>query len=111
MILKISPTRSFVKQAKRLAKKYRNLSADLKLLNSALEENPKAGTEIINNCFKIRLANSSTKAGKSGGFRVIYYFISEDSHIYLLSIYSKTEQSSVDEAMLKELIIEAFSDL
>lgn len=111
MILRISPTRSFVKQAKRLTKKYRKLSVDLKLLNLALEENPRAGTEIINNCFKIRLANSSTKAGKSGGFRVIYYYLAEDNHIYLLSIYSKTEQGSIDEAVLKELIVEALSDL
>lgn len=106
MTLKISPLSGFVKQAKRLAKKYRQLAKDLKLLEKELLANPEAGIEILPSCFKIRLVNSSTRVGKSGGFRVIYYYLDENNHIYLLSIYSKTEQGTISEAILKELIKE-----
>ena len=40
--------------------------------------------------YKVRVANSSTKSGKSNGFRIIYYVVIEEK-IYLLSIYSKKD--------------------
>ena len=98
---------SFTKQAKRLAKKYKRISEDLTDLQAILTDDPKAGTALSHNCFKIRLQNSSTKTGKSGGFRIIYYYLSPKTDIYLLSIYSKTEQSNIDEAKIIDLLMEA----
>jgi len=43
-----------------------------------LEENPKSGIELSSDLYKIRLENSSSKVGKSGGFRVIYYYIDKN---------------------------------
>ena len=71
MKLKIVATPEFRKKVKKLSKTYKNITKDLKKLNSILKENPKAGIELGKNCYKIRLANSSIPTGKSGGFRVL----------------------------------------
>jgi len=85
----------FDKNVKKLSKRYKNLKNDLALLVVTLRENPLSGTHIFGNCYKVRLANSSVPTGKNGGFRVISYYISENSELYLLSIYSKSEQDSI----------------
>jgi mRNA-degrading endonuclease RelE of RelBE toxin-antitoxin system len=36
--------------------------------------------------------------GKSGGVRVIYYYLVSDTEVYMLSVYSKNEQSNMTEA-------------
>lgn len=105
MNLTITLVNNFVKEVKRLAKKYKNISSDLKILKDELLLNPISGTELGNNCYKIRLANSSIPTGKSGGFRVIYYYI-KDSNIYLLSIYSKSDIENISEEKLKEILKE-----
>jgi len=38
---------------------------------------------------KVRLARPSRKEGKSGGARVIYYFIQRKDRIYLIEVYAK----------------------
>ncbi len=68
-MLKIVPTPEFVKQVKKLAKSYRQISHDLEYLKEQLFLNPKIGTKLGNKCFKIRVSNSSIPTGKSGGFR------------------------------------------
>lgn len=54
--------------------------------------------------YKVRVANTSTKSGKSGGFRLIYYLkIAE--RIYLLTIYSKKDDNRIPtDAQIAELI-------
>lgn len=73
-------------------------------LVTELEENPTLGTPLGDNAFKIRLAISSKNKGKSGGARVITYFISADNELYLLSIYDKSEQADISDKALKQLI-------
>ncbi|MDP4536273.1 hypothetical protein Q3O60_08740 [Alkalimonas collagenimarina] len=41
--------------------------------------------------------------GKSGGVRIIYYYVQPDSHIRLLLIYPKNEQDSLTDKQLKLL--------
>jgi hypothetical protein len=53
---------------------------------------------------KIRRAISSKNKGKSGGARVITYFITEDNELYLLSIFDKSEQDNISNKTLKQLI-------
>ncbi len=89
---------------KRLHKKYRSIKFDLNKLISELKENPKIGTNIVNGCYKIRLANSSIPTGKSGGFRVITYYVDSENNIYLLTIYSKSELDNISEARINELL-------
>lgn len=104
MNLKIISLESFAKDVKKLYKKNKKLPQDLKTLNEKLLENPKIGIELSSKLYKMRLENSSSKTGKSGGFRVIYYYIDEDENIYLLKIYSKTEIENIKEEVLISIL-------
>lgn len=94
----------FDKNVKKLNKRYTNVKADLQKLAVQLQENPKLGTYIINNCYKIRIANSSVPTGKSGGFRIITYHVDNENNIYLLSIYSKSDTDSISDSDIIELL-------
>lgn len=104
MNLKIISLESFAKDVKKLYKKNKKLPQDLKTLNEKLLENSKIGIELSSKLYKMRLENSSSKTGKSGGFRVIYYYIDEDENIYLLKIYSKTEIENIKEEVLISIL-------
>ena len=104
MSFKIKPVDGFKRDFKKLVKKYKKLDDDLKKVILELRENPKIGTYLQYNCYKIRMANSSTLTGKSGGFRVIYYFIDEQNNLYLMNIYSKTKKENISENELLELL-------
>lgn len=106
MNLTILALESFLKEAKKLQKKYKNLSVDLKQLREELIQNPKAGIEHSKHCYKIRLANSSIPTGKSGGFRVVYYYLDRNNNLYLMSIYSKSELENIKEERLFEILKE-----
>jgi len=103
-MLKIVPTPEFVKQVKKLAKSYKQISNDLESLKQQLLLNPKSGIELGNKCFKIRVANSSIPTGKSGGFRVVTYYFDENNTIRLLLIYSKTEKENISDRELDEIL-------
>lgn len=94
----------FEKQSKRLIKKYASLRNELLELVVALKEDPKQGTPIGKNCFKIRLAIASKGKGKSGGARIITNFVVAEKNVYLLTIYDKSEQADISNAELKELL-------
>lgn len=106
MNLNIKTLNNFTKDVKRLFKKYKHLPNDLKLLKKELTENPKSGIELGNRCYKIRLANSSIPTGKSGGFRIIYYYIDADENLYLMSMYSKNELENIDEKTILDILKE-----
>jgi mRNA-degrading endonuclease RelE of RelBE toxin-antitoxin system len=103
-MLKIVPTPEFVKQVKKLAKSYKQISNDLESLKQQLLLNPKSGIELGSKCFKVRLANSSIPTGKSGGFRVVTYYFDENNIIRLLLIYSKTEKENISDRELNEIL-------
>lgn len=96
----------FDRQAKRLAKKYLSLKADIQLLVNELREQPELGTAIGKNCYKIRLAIKSKGKGKSGGARVITYVYVDAETVYLLSIYDKSEKENLEEGELEILLRE-----
>jgi len=100
----IVPTDKFKKEAKRLIKKYPSLKSELAILNRDLSKDPKTGTPLGNDAYKIRLAIKSKGKGKSGGARVITYIITENSEVYLLTIYDKAELDTIDDKALKNLI-------
>ena len=111
MSLKIVPTPEFVKLVKKLAKSYRKIYIDLETLKEELLKNPKAGTELGHNCYKIRVANSSIPTGKSGGFRVITYYIDEQGVIRLMFIFSKRVQENISDKELKDIIKRNIEDI
>ena len=54
--------------------------------------------------YKVRLPNSSTNVGKSGGFRLLYYVAIADE-IYFLTIYSKKDDNRIpSDAQIAEII-------
>jgi hypothetical protein len=94
----------FERQFKRLAKKYPSLKVDLENLISILEKEPLTGKPLGKNCFKVRLSIASKGKGKSGGGRVITHFMVNESNVYLLSIYDKSEKSNITDKELAELL-------
>ena len=104
MNLTIIPTPEFIKAVKKLSKSYKQIANDLETLKSMLLSNPRSGTDLGKNCYKIRLANSSIPTGKSGGFRVITYYLDTSGTIRLLLIYSKTEKDNISNLELQEVL-------
>ncbi len=104
MSFEVIPILPFQRQAKRLIKKFPSLKNELMDLIESLKEQPQQGTPLGNDCFKIRLSIASKNKGKSGGARVVTCVYVADSELYLLSIYDKSEQSSLNDKELKELI-------
>lgn len=45
--------------------------------------------------YKVRATNSDTKAGKSNGYRIIYYAIKNDKEVYLLTVYYKKDEKRI----------------
>jgi mRNA-degrading endonuclease RelE of RelBE toxin-antitoxin system len=104
MNLKIIRLDNFSKEAKKLYKKYKKLPSDLKALSERLNTNPKDGIDLGANCYKIRLENSSIPTGKSGGFRIVYYYYDGESDLYLLSIFSKRDMENISDERVLELL-------
>ncbi len=100
-------TAFFLKKAKRLLKKYHTLQTGLEKLERDLIRNPKMGDSYGSNIYKVRLADESKGKGKSGGFRIITYLIEENTEstdIYLITIFDKSEEASIDKDDIKEII-------
>ena len=93
----------FERDVKRLKKRFPKIKKDLSNLIEELYENPKKGISLGENIYKIRIANSSVPTGKSGGFRVITYYI-ENETLYLVTMYSKSSQENILVEKLKEII-------
>jgi mRNA-degrading endonuclease RelE of RelBE toxin-antitoxin system len=104
MNLKIIVLEHFTKEVKKLAKRYKQIASDLKELETLLLEDAKSGVHLGSRCYKIRLANSSIPTGKSGGFRVIYYYLDEENNIYLMSIYAKSDLENISDEKIIEIL-------
>lgn len=107
MNFKIVPQRHFLKELKRLAKKYRSIKADLQALQDELAANPYAGTDMGGNIRKLRMAIGSKNKGKSHGARVITYtyMIDEDNGVInLIFIYDKEERESISANEIRALL-------
>ena len=95
----------FEKDAKKLKKKFPKIKTDLLELTNDLQLNPELGIHLGENIFKVKISNSSIPTGKSGGFRVITYYKTDDI-LYLVTIYSKTEQDNILTEKLKKIVQE-----
>ena len=100
----VIPTNKFIKEAKRLIRKYPSLKSELAELDKTLAENPTTGTPLGNDAYKIRLAIKSKGKGKSGGGRIITYIFTANKEVYLLTIYDKAEFDTIDDKTLKRII-------
>ncbi len=106
MSYSVIPTPRFKKDSKRLIKKYRSLPTDLLKFEEDLSKNPRLGTSLGGNTYKVRLAITSKGKGKSGGARIITYLVTADQEIYLLTIWDKSKIADIDSKTLKQLVKE-----
>ena len=104
MTLDFTPT--FRRELKRLVKKYPSLLKDIKNLGEQVLENPTLGTSLGRNTYKIRLSITGKSGGKSGGGRVITCLKIENDTIFFMSIFDKSEKSSLSDEELTELLKE-----
>ena len=96
----------FKRNAKTLAKKYHSFKADLAELANSLRENPEQGVPLGKDCYKVRMAIKSKNKGKSGGARIITCVKIEAENIYLLSVYDKSTQSSIEDDEIDDILNE-----
>jgi mRNA-degrading endonuclease RelE of RelBE toxin-antitoxin system len=104
MSYKVIAIPQFKRDFKKLSKKYPSLKNEYTELIETLEQDPTTGTPIGNHCYKIRLAVASKGKGKSGGARVITCVRVVQSSVYLLSIYDKSDQETISDHDLFDLI-------
>ncbi len=106
MSLTIISLPRFEKSVKTLRKRFRNIGADLRQLKQELTDNPRAGISLGDGLYKIRLANRSIPTEKREGFRIIYYYIGIDNTVYLIEIYAQSDQETISDTILKEIVEE-----
>ena len=107
MNYKIVPQPTFVREVKRLAKKYKSFKDDLKQLNGMLSDNPLSGDDLGGGLRKVRMAIADKNKGKSHGARVITYtfFVDEANGVVnLIFIYDKQERESISKKEIKALM-------
>lgn len=100
-------TEEFLRQAKRLAKRYHSLADDIDALQHELKENPEAGVSLGGGKHKIRLGVKSKGGGKRGGLRVITLNVviqTTETCINLLTIYDKKEIKNISNKYIDEII-------
>lgn len=102
-------TDPFERKLKKLANKHRSLKSDLLPIIEELAENPKLGTALGKECYKIRVAITSKGKGKSGGARLITYVRILKETVFLLDIFDKSDQESISDKEL-ELLIELLAE-
>ncbi len=110
--LTVLPTAHFRRVFKRLRKKYRHANDDLQELVKQLEQGETPGDQIQgvgSTIYKVRVANTDSQRGKSGGYRVIYYLRTMNL-IYLVDIYVKSEREDISSDELRRLIQEVESE-
>ncbi len=93
-------TQSFESSAKKLL-----TEEDRRELELLLMEDPRRGPLIkrTGGFRKVRFARPSRREGKSGGTRVIYYFLDRRDRIYLLLVYAKGVKDDLTRAEENEL--------
>lgn len=106
MTTKVDFAATFQRNLKHLRQKYPKVVSEVRQLVQQIEQDNRPGIKIPNvryDVYKVRLKNPSTRKGKRGGFRVIYYLKLKD-HIILITIYSKTEQSDISTDEIQKIL-------
>jgi mRNA-degrading endonuclease RelE of RelBE toxin-antitoxin system len=120
MKITVNITENFKREAKSLLKKYPSFKNDLLKLEKDLTVNPKLGTPLGNNCYKIRIKIKSKGKGKSGGARIISLvetdvigaieMTEKEIIVNLISVYDKSVIETISNKELKDLINQFFKN-
>ena len=106
MLTKVNIPSEARKDIKHLRRKYPAVTSEVLKLVERLENGERPGDKISHvgyDVYKVRLPNPSAQRGKSGGFRVIYYVQLADS-VFILRIYSKTEQTDIHPEEIRHIL-------
>ncbi len=98
----IIETQVFTKQIKKLMG-----DDDYRLLQETLVNRPDMGSLIKNSGGLRKVRWSLDGRGKSGGARLIYYWMTADEQIYMLLAYPKNERENLTDeqlSMLKRIV-------
>jgi hypothetical protein len=78
---------------------------EYRALQSLLASDPEAGNVIqgTGGFRKLRWADRRRGKGKRGGLRVIYYYLSADAQIWLMTLYDKDEMADLSAAEKRAL--------
>ena len=93
VVIVVGETSQFIKKAEKLLSK-----AEKDNLIEFIAQNPEAG-DIVPNTGGVRKLRYARKGqGKSGSYRVIYYFYNDKNPIYLLTLFGKNEKANLSDA-------------
>ena len=101
-------TPEFKRNLRQLAKKYRQIKADVQPLLDELTRGHTPGDHIPGvryTVFKARVKNSDSRKGTSGGYRIIYQRV-HARLVVLITIYSKTEQADIAPQAIRQIILD-----
>jgi mRNA-degrading endonuclease RelE of RelBE toxin-antitoxin system len=107
-LIQVEASPTFNRNLRTLAKKYRSIRSDLQPVIEQLQQGELLGDRISGvgyAVFKLRVRNSDTQKGKSGGYRLIYY-LKTATGIILLTVYAKSEQVDIAAEDIQHIIAE-----
>ncbi|GAB4472480.1 MAG: hypothetical protein OHK0037_32370 [Elainellaceae cyanobacterium] len=99
-------TDEFQRRLQTLAKRYRQIRADVKPVINELENGNFVGDQIPGTGYtvlKVRIKNSDIQKGKSAGYRLIYQVVSS-SQVLLLTLYSKSDQADISAEEIRDVV-------
>ncbi|MFA7571000.1 MAG: type II toxin-antitoxin system RelE/ParE family toxin [Sulfurimonadaceae bacterium] len=89
---------------KKLQKRFKNIETDCDTFIQSIQTTQDLGINLGQGVYKVRIANSDKKSGKSSGYRLISYLKLVDNRLYLMYIYDKSDFDTVSENTIDELI-------
>ena len=107
MNCRLTVTPDFVRELKKLAKRYPSIKDDYATFLDELRQNPLMGTELGKHLRKVRFPIASKAKGKSGGARVITHTIliqTDGANVTLVIIYDKSERENITDKELRQLM-------
>jgi mRNA-degrading endonuclease RelE of RelBE toxin-antitoxin system len=104
--VEIKLTPEFQRAIRLLAKRYRKIRLDLAETLQQLQTGNFLGDQIQGIGYpvlKVRIKNTDSQRGKSGGYRLIYW-IQSPASVVLLDIYSKSDQENADADEIQRIV-------
>ena len=109
MRTRVNSLPKFLDRFETLEKKYRNAIKQAEEFTKRLEKGERPGNVVqrVGAAFyKAQVRNPAVRGGALKGYRIIYYVIMRNL-IYLLTMYSKSQQKDISAAELKQLVAAA----
>jgi len=100
-------TPEFKRNLRVLAKKYRNVRADIQPVIERIQQGDWIGDQVPETgdyrVYKARVGSRDTRKGKSAGYRLLYY-VETGGRVVLITIYSKVEQSDITHDRIRQIV-------